>query len=410
VARVPVTTAGPSFIYHFNPAVDTWERLTGVPGPLFSERALTLGKGQFDFSVGYSFVNFDELNGTSLNNLRTQGLLLDVVVGDEVRVGRLPTGEELFRAPFSGSPLRTRIDLQAHLAVPTVRYGITDRWEVGLSIPLVTTSLRVRNDLARGVDASPSARVEYTTNAQGDIFVHDYVDLAGNSLDPRQIPFIRSRRPPELIRRAAGSATGVGDITLRSKYQFWQRSLVGGALGLTLQLPSGKEEDFHGTGEIHLISSLYLSQVLWERFEPRLNVGVDFNADDVDRSSFLYTVGGTVLLGTKLGLIVDFIGRNEFGRYSVKLPPEGLYEGEVPRRALSTCTTERPCFAGEDSITTRFSLFPITTERNDIVDFSFSLRYTLWESCSIFFGGIVPLNDEGFRADFIPSGGIEYTF
>jgi hypothetical protein len=121
-------------------------------------------------------------------------------------------------------------------------------------------------------------------------------------------------------------------------------------------------------------------------------------------------VGGTVLLGTKLGFIVDVIGRSEFGRYSVKVPPEGLYEGEVPRRALSTCTTERPCFVGVDSTTMKFPLFPITTERNDIVDFSFALRYALWKSGSVFFGGIVPLNNDGFRADFIPSGGIEYTF
>src|SRR6266850_3420545 len=53
VARVPVASGAPSFIYRFNPAVDIFERLTSVPGPLFSERALTLGRGRFDFSVGY---------------------------------------------------------------------------------------------------------------------------------------------------------------------------------------------------------------------------------------------------------------------------------------------------------------------------------------------------------------------
>lgn len=39
------------------------------------------------------------------------------------------------------------------------------------------------------------------------------------------------------------------------------------------------------------------------------------------------------------------------------------------------------------------------------------LNFSVGDSSEpVFFGGIVPLNDDGFRADFIPSGGVEYTF
>jgi hypothetical protein len=55
-------------------------------------------------------------------------------------------------------------------------------------------------------------------------------------------------------------------------------------------------------------------------------------------------------------------------------------------------------------------IFPEPIKRNDTIDFSFGLRYVLGSSGSIFFGGIIPLNDDSFRADFIPSGGLEYTF
>src|SRR6185369_2611212 len=74
--QFPLTSVAPAFTYQYNPALRVWEPSTGVPGPLFSERALTIGKGQFNFSLGYSFVEFDAFNGTDLHNLKTPGLLM----------------------------------------------------------------------------------------------------------------------------------------------------------------------------------------------------------------------------------------------------------------------------------------------------------------------------------------------
>ncbi len=80
------------------------------------------------------------------------------------------------------------------------------------------------------------------------------------------------------------------------------------------------------------------------------------------------------------------------------------------------CTAAPPCPLQpseenpEVTKTIFFPFFPEKIKRNDLINFSFGLRYALGESGSIFFGGSVPINDAGFRADFIPSGGIEYTF
>jgi hypothetical protein len=108
-------------------------------------------------------------------------------------------------------------------------------------------------------------------------------------------------------------------------------------------------------------------------------------------------------------LIVDFLGRSEFGSLSVRVPPEGRVTGLIPDKDPDTCRAEEPCFFDE-SRNVSFPLFPIRIERNDIANFTFGLRYVLGISGSVFFGGVVPLNDDGFRPDFIPSAGIEYTF
>jgi hypothetical protein len=298
----------------------------------------------------------------------------------------------------------------AHLIVPTLRYGITDNWEVSLSIPIVDTFLRVKNEEVHVADLDPvAASFLFTRDAQGNSRSLGFFDRRGNRLDPASLPFIRSQRPVNLLRSVAGTATGVGDITLRSKYHFWRSGLGGAAIGLNLQLPSGEVRNFHGTDDTHLSTFLYLSQVLGERFEPHLDIGVDFNADDVDRSSFLYAVGGTLLIGAKLGFVVDFIGRSEFGRFPVRLPPEAIYEGAVLNRTPETCTAGQPCFLNTNKFIL-FPLFPERIKRNDIADFTFGIRYALGISGTMFFGGIVPINSDGLRANFIPSGGIEYRF
>ncbi|HEV8714437.1 MAG TPA: transporter [Candidatus Binatia bacterium] len=409
----PRTSVPPAFPYRFDPVAGTFERQTGVPGPLFSERALTLGRGQLNLSVGYAFVDFSKLNGTDLHNIRSPALLNEIFSEEALLLGRLTTGEPVFFAPTAASLIHTQIDLQAHIAAPTLRYGLTDRWDVSIAIPIVSTLLRVRNDTVRVADLDfPRAGFLFAKDTRGSTLLLGFGDPAGNPIrDVSRLPFVKSQRPSNLLARAAGSATGVGDIALRTKYHLWRTTKPGGAaLGLTLQLPSGQARDFHGTDETHLSTFVYLSQVFGERFEPHLNLGVDLNADDVDRSSFLYTVGAAFLVGTKLGLVVDFIGRSEFARLPTRVPPSGIYQGFVLDRAPGTCTATQPCFLDFSKGVISFPFFPKKIKRNDITDFSFGVRYTLGISGSLFLGGIVPLNDDGFRADFIPSGGIEYTF
>jgi len=409
----PFASVTPAFIYRYNPAVDIYERLTGIPGPLFSERAPTLGKGRFNLGVGYAYIDFSDLNGTDLDNINSPALLNELFLTEGIPFGQLSTGEPTFLAPVSASLIRTGIDLQAYVIVPTLRYGITDNWDVSLSIPIVNTSLRIRNEVKRVADVDFSrVGFAFAGNNENSLRPLGFFDRAGNPIrDLSLIPLVKSQRSTQLLRKASGSATGVGDITLRSKYYLWQQEFGGAALGLNLQLPSGEVQDFHGTDETHLTTFLYLSQVLWERFEPHLNVGVDFNADDVDRSSFVYTAGTVFLMGEKLGVIIDFLGRVEFSGLSVRVPPEGIYtQGLKLNRPADTCTTTQPCAPDLTKGFRAFPFFPEKIQRNDLADFSFGLRYALGASGSIFFGGVIPLNDDGFRPDFIPAGGIEYTF
>ena len=69
--NVPIASVAPAFSYRYNPALSVFERSANMLGPMFAERALTIGKGKLNFNIGYSHVEFDDINGTSLNRLTT---------------------------------------------------------------------------------------------------------------------------------------------------------------------------------------------------------------------------------------------------------------------------------------------------------------------------------------------------
>lgn len=414
----PLASVAPAFTYRYNPALSVFERSSSVPGPLFSERALTLGKGQLNFGVGYSFLDFSQVNGTDLHNIRNPGLTAALSFQDAVPLRQLPdTEESVFAAPFTGIITTFKLDLQAHVVVPTFRYGLTDRWDVGLSIPLINTFLRFRTVTTPVVDA-PNLRFTYVVNAQGVAIrpatreiAGNFVDLAGNPITSlAQLQLIKAQNSsPRTVSRKAGSATGVGDIVLRTKYHLWRTDGGGAALGLNLHLPSGEDRNFQGANTAYVSPFLYLSQIIAERFEPHLNLGVNFKTDDVKRSSFQYAVGASVLVWQQLGFAIDLIGRSEFNKVQVRTPPEAVTPSGFLNRPVNTCTPAQPCTLDSRGIVL-FPAFPIKIQRNDIINFTFGLRYALGTTGSVFFGGVVPLNNDGFRADFIPSGGVEYSF
>src|SRR5438094_42727 len=65
----PVASASSGVVYAYNPALDTLERQTGVAGPIIGERAETIGKGQLNLAVSYSYVDLTSINGDDLDSL-----------------------------------------------------------------------------------------------------------------------------------------------------------------------------------------------------------------------------------------------------------------------------------------------------------------------------------------------------
>jgi hypothetical protein len=341
----PVASASSSVTYVFNPATETFERQTRVLGPLIGERAETIGKGQVNLALSYSYVRPKSINGEDLDSLVNTPEIDGQVVSFPV-----PDGVTLADDRFSNFlPIfvDADFDIEAQILTPGITYGVTPDLDINVTLPLIRTFLRVTADTI-----VPDPRLPEFTLRPGD------------------------PNAQQGHRFASDDSVGVGDFLVRAKYVFLRERPVDLAAGLGLSIPTGDQGDFQGTDTTRLQPSLIVSRVFAERFEPLLNVGLDITAEDVDRSSLRWAAGGTAqIYGPLTGALV-FLGRNEFNEQSDPI--------------------ESPFF------------FQI--ERNDIFDVSAGLRYLLGENGVIGVNFIVPLNDDGFRADFIPTVVAEYVF
>jgi len=349
----PVASASSSVTYVYDPASETFERQTRILGPIIGERAETIGQGQIDVAFSYSYVHPTSVNGQDLSSLENAPVLNGRVVSFHVEGGvTLANGHFTTFLPIQ---VKADIDVTAQLMTPSATYGITPDWDVNLTLPLVYTSLSVS-----GTETYPDPRLpQFALPPCGST---PTPMLCGTTQQP--------------IPSSDQSAFGVGDLLLRTKYIVLRDKPVDVAGLLGVSFPTGNSENFAGTGTYRLLPTLILSRVIAQRYEPLLNLGVIINANDVSRSAFVWAVGGSAqIVGPLTGVLV-FLGRNEFSAQSEPI--------------------EAPFF------------FQI--ERNDLYDASVGFRYLVWNTAVISANFIVPLNEQGVRADFIPTVEVEYAF
>jgi hypothetical protein len=166
---------------------------------------------------------------------------------------------------------------------------------------------------------------------------------------------------------AGGDATGIGDILLRTKYHFFRSQSAWPDLAVAgqVKLPTGDEDDLLGTGETNFLGLLVASRT-YGRFTPHVNAGYEATTGSSEENLVRYVVGVDAAVHPRLTLAVDVLGR---------WAPERSGNGA------------------------------------NIVDFATSVKWNVWRSLLLDAAVQVPINkDEGLRADFIWTVGVEYTF
>jgi Putative MetA-pathway of phenol degradation len=323
LATLPSSSGG-GFAYRFDPTLGTVVRSSDSFGPLFTERSLVAGQGRASFGVSYRTTSFDSIDGRSLRD------------GTLVSTATVFRGESV---PFDVETVSLRIRTDSMTVSGTV--GVTDRFDVSAGIPFIRLTLQgERVDTYRG----------------------------------RQL----------LQATGSASASGLGDVVVRARYNFFRHGASGLAVGSEVRLPTGREEDLLGAGQAS-ITPRFIGSYEHDRLGIHGELGYSFFGISEQLS---YAAAVTTVVAPRLTVVGELLGSrlDGLGR---------LTETTLPHPRLTGVDTIRLTGSGE------------TTDRLVLAaGFKWNVASTWLLTANV----LRPLTDVGLYASWVPSVTFDYWF
>jgi hypothetical protein len=294
LTALPLPSPASGFTYAFDQATGTFRRTTQSFGPILSDRAETIGRGRLAVAFGLQYFSFDSLDDVNLGSVPAVFTHDDYELGG----GRLDV-------------VTTQNSVEASLTQWTgaITYGITDRLDVSLAVPIVETALSV-------VSNAQIQRI-----GTSDAAVHFFRDDTAPGTFGERKQFA-----------ASGSASGIGDLIVRVKANAMREGRRALAVGLDLRLPTGDEQDLLGSGAMGLKPFAAFS-ASHGRLSPRVNAAYQWNgrsllANDVKLGldgdlpdQFLYVLGTDVGVNDRFSLAIDILGQHVFNAPTLVTTP-----------------------------------------------------------------------------------------
>lgn len=257
--EAPLISVDSGAVFEYDEVVEDFVEVPGTLGSLFADRPQTLGEGRLTVGFNYSDRRFRNFEGQDLSNITVELGHLDLnSPGIDVCIGGPPG------ACYAFEQDNVIVDLDVDLQVRTLQlyadYGLTERLDVALIVPLQRTTLDVH---AEGrVEAHESSRF-----------------LVGRTLhafDPLGID------GDAALSEASDRATGLGDVLLIGKYGLFASDRLSLSLVTQLRMPTGDEKNFSGTGHWGGRTAVLAATIF--RFgeettlSPHLNLAFDLNS------------------------------------------------------------------------------------------------------------------------------------
>jgi len=283
LAGIPLPSPASGFTYKFDSATGTFVRSTSSFGPILTDRAETIGRGRIAFGFTSQFFSFDHLDGVSLTDIPAV-----------FRHDAFETGGGRSDVVSTSNTIRAGVDQFAG----ALTYGITDRVDVSLAVPLVRTHLSLLSN-------AQIYRLGTGTNVQVHYFRDD---LAIGGYGSTHQYFIE------------GSASGIGDLLVRGKATLMREGSRALATGVDVRLPTGDEQNLLGAGAAGVRPFAAFS-ASYRAFSPHANVAYQWNGSSVVAGDvhdnikaplpdlFTYAAGGDLSLNNRFSIIFDVLGQ-----------------------------------------------------------------------------------------------------
>lgn len=349
VANAPMSGTGSGALFRFENGRPVREKVSG--GPILAERARTLGRGRLFLGAHLRGFDFQSLRGVPLDGLVFNFVHLD---GPPAGLGNPMHENDVIQ-------VTTNVDVSILISTLSATYGLLDRIDVGVAVPMVRTS----------VSGSSTARLIP--------FGPDSPHSFGPADNPRHTAQAR----------AFGSAYGMGDVAARVKARLIQRPRAGVSVVGEARFPTGRAEDLLGAGSMSW-RAIGVASARFGDFSPHLNVGYLSREREEERDAVLATLGFDQIVAPFATLAVDVISSWQTGDNLVPGPPP--IEILEPFRRLVHPTN-------------------IPERRDDFLDASIGMRLTTSDGITFVTNAVIPVRRMGGLQPTIGwTAGLEYTF
>ena len=361
IGSIPIGSTSGSESFHFVGGVPV--RSSTSAGPIFAERAQTLGTGRALVGISRTAFRFATLRGVDMNDIQLAFTHQNV---DFAGCDNLFSGDcTKYGVPsFENDVMNFRLsmDLDVRVTSAYVTYGVTDRVDVGLVLPIVQADFR-------GESFAQLVPFGGTTSA------HFFAGTSAN-------PVLTASR------QSLGSSAGLGDVALRAKVNLRETPDASVAVLLDARFPTGSEADLLGGGKFAGRALAIIDSRLGD-FSPHANVGYLHHAGDRQNDAVLATLGFDQRLRETVTLAADLVSELQVGDSKLSLPELVTYEAPF-RRTLNPTN--------------------IPEIRDDIVNGSFGVKVAPARRTIIVLNALFPLNRGGLRPNLVYTAGIEHTF
>ena len=350
IANAPIGSTSGGETFRFEAGVPVRTSLSA--GPIFAERGQTLGRGRTVVGVGRTSSHLSSLRGSDLNNIELffthenvdfDGC--DAANGGPCHLMGIPNLEN------DVMQFKLALDLDVRVTPVYATYGVTDNVDIGIVLPIVSTSLRGRSD--------------------ANIFPFGGTTAAHFFAGTPQNPVLDATRSVE------GSAWGVGDVAIRTKVGVHQTARTNIAFLADARFPTGDADNLLGSGQFSA-RGLAIMSARFGTLSGHGNTGYAYRGGGEQNDAVLATVGFDDLIAPHVTLAADLVSELQVGHSKLRLPAPVQYD--VPFKRTVNPTS-------------------IPDIADDLVNGSFGFKFTTDNGFTVVMNALFPLNRGGIRAN-----------
>lgn len=389
LAVLPIISPSSGFTFAYDSASGVFVRSTTSFGPIYTERADTIGRGKVSFGLSYQRFRFGSLDGINIHNIPA---VFSHVPG---------TGPNGADEPYEADVIRTSNNLNLNMD-QTMLYGtvgITNRLDISVAIPLVSVRFGVTSDATIVQVSGPT-----------------FVPAPGAPSVPNPHQFTNGGLNNTYS--STGTAFGLGDVTVRIKENVFQAGGLSIAAAVDVRTASGNARDFLGSGAVGVRPFVAISA--GKRLSPHVNLGYQWNGSSILAGNLTGTTVGetnevaTIQTGpatsSRLPSQYFYSVGSDYGA-TKRLTLNFDYLGQVlvhaPRVFESTITTQNiPGGTGALTLPTISAGVDTIGLNNAAIGFKYNLIDRILFTADLLFR----MDNRGLRQNVTPLIGVSYAF